>query len=205
MIIIATGIFVYYYPLMIANNRRRAIKNDLPFVIIHMAAVAGSGAPPISMFNLILTSHEYPGLEGEIKKIVNYVNLFGYNLSTALKAVAKSTPSPEFKELLVGITTSTESGGDLKSYLQGKAEETLNTYRLDRKKYVEALATYSDIYTGILIAAPLLFSITLAIINTLGGKIGGLNVQTIATVGTYAVIPLLNIAFIIFLNIVQPE
>ena len=84
-----------------------------------MGAIAGSGASPISIFNLILNSGEYKGLEGEIRKIVNYVNLFGYDLSTALKAVSLTTPSQEFKDLLTGIIASTETGGDLKSYLSG--------------------------------------------------------------------------------------
>src|SRR3989344_1483494 len=67
--------FVYIYPQMVVKNRNRAIANDLPFVIIHMAAVSGSGAQPISIFNLVLNTGEYKGLEKEIRKIVNYVNL----------------------------------------------------------------------------------------------------------------------------------
>ena len=202
---ISTFFAVYYYPLITANSIKGKIKNDLPFVIIHMAAVAGSGAQPISMFNLILSSEEYQGIKGEIKKIVNYVNLFGYDLSTALKAVASATPSKEFKELLNGIVTTIETGGSLKEYLDAKAEDALTTYRLDRKKYVETVATYSDVYTGLLIAAPLLFFVTLAIIQGIGGAIGGISANTIATVGTFLVIPLFNLGFIIFLNTIQLE
>ena len=202
---VLTCVMIYFYPSTIVGTKRKAIKNDLPFVILHMAAVAGSGAQPISIFNLVLSSGEYKGLEPEIKKIVNYVNLFGYDLSTALRAVAKTTPSPEFKELLTGITSTIETGGDLKNYLKGKAEDTLSTYKLERKKYVRSLETYSDVYTGILIAAPLLFSVTLTIINMLGGKIGPFDIKTLALVGVYGVLPLLNIGFIVFLNTIQPE
>lgn len=201
----ATGIAVYLYPSTVVSSKRRAIKNDLPFVILHMSAVAGSGAQPISIFSLVLSSGEYKGLEPEIKKIVNYVNLFGYDLSTALRAVAETTPSPEFKELLTGITTTIETGGDLKSYLTGKSEDTLSTYKLERERYAQSLETYSDVYTGILIAAPLLFSVTLAIINMMGGKIGSLDVKTIALVGVYGIIPLLNLGFLLFLNTIQPK
>lgn len=197
--------FVFMYPAMIANSRRRAIKNDLPFVVVHMAAIAGSGAQPIAMFNLVLNSKEYTGIEAEIKKIVNYVNIFGYDLSTAMRTVAITTPSKDFKELLIGLTTTIESGGSLRDYLDAKAEDTMINYKLERKKYVEALATYSDIYTGILIAAPLLFFVTLAIIQMLGGEIMGVSVETLARVGTFGVLPLLNVGFIIFLNISQPE
>lgn len=202
---VATMGAFYFYPVMQANSRRRQIKNDLPFVIIHMSAVAGSGAQPISMFNLIFRSGEYKGLEGEIKKIVNYVNLFGYDLSTALRTVALTTPSEEFRELLTGIVTTTETGGSLKEYLTSKADEAMVNYKLERRKHVESLATYSDVYTGILIAAPLLFFVTLAIINLMGGAIMGIGVGTIAQLGTYVALPLLNLGFIAFLAIAQPE
>ena len=121
LVLLITPALFYFYPYTTIGNRKKAIKNDLPFVIIHMAAIAGSGALPSSIFNLILNSGEYKGLEGEIRKIVNYVNLFGYDLSTALKAVSLTTPSPEFKDLLTGIIATTEGGGDLRAYLSGKA------------------------------------------------------------------------------------
>lgn len=202
--LMTAGIF-YVYPSAVAGSRNRMIKNDLPFVIIHMATVAGSGAKPLSMFKLIAGAGEYRGLEGEIKKILNYVNLFGYNISTALKTVAATTPSPRFRDLLNGMVATIESGGSLKSYLNSMAADAMHTYSLERKKYVQVLSTYSDIYTGILIAAPLLFIVTLAIINLLGGDIGGVSVKMIAIMGTYLAIPLLNIFFMLFLNIVQPE
>ena len=202
----AVGMFalIYFYPSMVVGSRAKAMKNDLPFVIIHMAAVAGSGAQPISMFNLVLSSSEYKGLESEIKKIVNYVNLFGYSLTTALRTVASTTPCREFRELLTGIVATVETGGDLKSYLKGKAKDALDTYKLERKKYTDTLSTYSDIYTGVFIAAPLLFLVTLAIINVIGGQLGFLDIKTLAMIGTYGVIPFLNVVYAVFLSIIQP-
>ncbi len=199
------GILFAVYPATVVSRRSHQIKNDLPFAIIHMSTIAGSGAEPMVMFKLLLNAGEYKGLESDIKRIVNYVNLFGYDLSTALKTVASTTPSKQWKDVLTGITATIESGGSLKSYLKSMADDTMNSYRLERKKYVETLATYSDIYTAILIAAPLLFIVTLAIINILGGTIGGFSVGTLAKAGTYIVIPFLNIAFILFLNIINPE
>ncbi|HLD13042.1 MAG TPA: type II secretion system F family protein [Candidatus Nanoarchaeia archaeon] len=198
-----TYAIMYNAPLLIAQGRRRAIKNDLPFVIIHMAAIAGSGAQPIAMFHLVQATGEYQGIAPEIKKVLNYVNLFGYSLTSALRAVSITTPNKEFKDLLNGITSVIESGGDIKNYLKGKAEDAFNNYQQERKKYIETLSTYSDIYIGVLLAAPLLFIVTLTIINLLGGTIGGFDVGTLAFIGTYAGIPVLNIIFILFLNIIQ--
>lgn len=202
---VVVGVIFAVYPSIVVSRRSHQIKNDLPFAIIHMSTIAGSGAEPMVMFKLLLSANEYKGLNSDVKRIVNYINLFGYDLSTALKTVASTTPSKQWKDVLTGITTTIESGGSLKSYLKSMADDTMNSYKLERKKYVETLATYSDIYTAILIAAPLLFIVTLAIINILGGNIGGFSVGTLAKAGTYIVIPFLNIAFILFLNIINPE
>src|SRR3990167_1596153 len=181
---VATAFAVYVYTLSIIATRRRKIKSDLVFATVHMAAISGSGVHPVKIFKLLLESKEYKYIESEFKKILNHINLFGYSLSTALRSVAAQTPSYELKELLNGIVATIETGGDLKKYLQDKAADTLATYRLDQKKYTDTLSTYSDVYTGILIAAPLLFLVTLAIINHLGGTIGALTVGAVANIGT---------------------
>lgn len=204
-IFVLTLVIFFYYPNIIVDNRRREIKNDLPFAILHMAAVAGSGARLIDVFAMLLQSGEYKALSGEIKRIMNYVHLFGYNLTTALKSISQITPSPDFKELLNGMISTIESGGSIKNFLKSKAEDTMNTYRLERKKYVEVLSTYSDIYTAILIAAPLLFIIVLVMINIIGSKLGGLDISFIQKLGTFVIVPALNIGFIVFMNIVQPD
>ncbi|MFH0752742.1 MAG: type II secretion system F family protein [archaeon] len=201
----ATGASIYLYPSSVVSSKQSSMKAELPFVLIHMSAVAGSGAKPIAIFQTLLTSKDYPSLAGEIKKIVNYVNVFGYDLSTSLRLVAMTTPSPEFKDLLNGMMNTISSGGDLKQFLTSISQDSLSTYQMERKKSVEVISTYSDIYTAILIAAPLLFFVTIAIIQMLGGKIGGLPVEVIATIGTYGVIPLLNIGYLIFISAVQPK
>lgn len=195
----------YFYPSSVAKEKESLIKNELPFVIVHMSAVAGSGAKPISIFSTILSTEEYPATKDEINKIVNYVNIFGYDLSTALKSVSRSAPSLLLKDLLNGIVNTIESGGDLKNFLAAAADDALNRYRLERQKYVEVIATYSDVYTALLIAAPLLFFVSLAIIQTMGGQIGGIPVQTIAIIGTYVVIPIMNVGYYFFVDIAVPQ
>lgn len=199
------SLLMFYYPSSLINQRRRKIKMDLVFAIVHMAAVAGSGAKPIKIFKLLVDSGEYRELGVELKKVINYTNLFGYNLSTALRAVSSSTPSYEFKELLNGMISTIETGGDLRTYLKDKSSDSLSAYKLDQQKHLSVLSTYSDLYTGILIAAPLLFIVTLAILEKISPELGGISISLIATVGTYLVLPLVNIGFIIFLNLTQPE
>lgn len=205
VIAVLTILVSYFYPSSVAKEKDSLIKNELPFVIVHMSSVAGSGAKPISIFSTILSTEEYPATKDEINKIVNYVNIFGYDISTALKSVSKNAPSLALKDLLNGIVNTIESGGDLKNFLAAAADDALNRYRMERQKYVEVIATYSDVYTALLIAAPLLFFVSLAIIQTMGGQIGGIPVKTIAIIGTYVAIPIMNVGYYFFVDIAVPQ
>lgn len=201
-----SSFFAFYgYPYGKIRQRARNIKTNLPFAINHMAAVASSGVPPVKMFKLIAESKEYGEISVEIEKIVEYVELFGYDFLTALKSVSATTPSEPLKEFFEGMISNIESGSELKVYMNEKSKEALLEYQLERQKFTETISTYSDIYTGILIAAPLFFVTALSLVSILGGVVAGIPIDTLIIMGTYIIIPLLNIAFIIFLQMTQPE
>ncbi|MBT4351926.1 hypothetical protein HOD20_05335 [archaeon] len=182
---------LYYYPFSLIKKRKASINTNLPFAIDHMSSVISSGVSPAVMFKLISASKEYGEVSIEMEKIYNYIDVFGYDLLTAMRAVSYTTPSADLKEFFEGFISNVETGGELKNYLSQKSSEALMNYRLKRQKYVESLATYSDIYTGVLIAAPLFFVTTFSLVSVMGGQIGGLDISTVITVGTYLVIPLL--------------
>lgn len=196
---------MYGYPFMKAQERAKSIKTNLPFAITNMAAVSSAGVPPTKMFKLIMESKEYGEFSVEIQKIVEYMELFGYDLITAIRSVNTVTPSAEMKEFFEGLVNTIESGGDMTQFLEQKAVEALESYELERKKYTETVATYSDIYTGILIAAPLFFVSALSLVSLLGGTVGNIEIKVLVVIGTYLVIPLMNIGFLVFLQISQPE
>ena len=197
--------FAYYYPKIMLDAREKKIKQELVFAIVHMSTIAGSGAHPIKIFELILNSKDYKELEEEFKKVLNYINLFGYSLSSALRVVSIDTPSPDLKEIFEGMASTIETGGDIKQYLSDKAEDSLLRFRLDQKKYVEKLAAYSEIYVGLLVAAPLLFIVTMAILEKISPMIMGFPISDIAKFGTFFLLPVVNILFILFLEATRSE
>lgn len=202
---VITGATFYGYPFNRIKERRKNIKTNLSFAISHMAAVAGSGVSPFNMFQLLAQSPEYGEVTIEIQKIVDFCNLFGYDLIVSIKTVAATCPSAELKEFLSGLVSSIDSGGELKAYLIEKSKEALTNYQLERAKFNEVISTYSDIYTGILIAAPLFFVSSLSLVGMLGGDVGGIEIKYLIGIGIYMVIPFMNIAFITFLEMSQPE
>ena len=205
-VFVATAFVFYTYPEVLANQRKTSIEANLPFALNHMAAISSSGVPPENLFKLLVKLGEYGAITDESKKIAKRVDAFGEDITSALSKVAKETPSTEFKDLLYGILSVIESGGNLQDYLNDSAQAALFNYKLKRRKYLATLSTFADIYTALLIAAPLFLVAILVIINIVpGSSIGGLTIPALMVGGVYVIIPLLNIIFLALLNYTQPE
>ncbi len=193
------------YPFQLLESKQRNIETNMPFAINHMAAVAESGVPPYIMFKLLANAKEYGEISNEAKKIVRNIDVFGMDVTRAIKEVANRTPSELFRRFLYGMVSSIETGGDLNLYLKTSAQEALLDYRLKREKYLSALSTYADFYTAILIAAPLFFISILSVMSLIGGKVMGMEIPSAMKIGVYVFIPILNMLFLSFLQLTQPE
>lgn len=192
------------YPFQLLNSKRNNIEGNMPFAINHMAAISASGVPPFVMFKLLTSIPEYGEVSNEAKRIVRNVDTFGMDVVSAMRNVAERSPSAEFKQFIYGIISTIETGGDLKKYLENSAKEALFTYRLKREKYLQTLSTYADFYTAVLIAAPLFFVSVLSVMSLVGGQVFGLSIPSAMRIGVYALIPLMNIVFIMFIHYTQP-
>ncbi|MFW6231383.1 MAG: type II secretion system F family protein, partial [Nanoarchaeota archaeon] len=201
----ATFLGFYLYPQYKMKERSRNINSNLPFAIDHMAAVTGAGVAPNKMFQLISESKEYGQVSVEIEKIVEYIELFGYDLMSAVGKVSSVCPSKRMKEFLGGFISTIESGGELKEYLRESANDAMLHYRLERQKFTDQISTFSDIYTGLMVASPLFFVAALSMVSILGGTVGNIDVNTLMIMGTYVFIPLLNVIFIVFMEMTQPS
>ena len=199
---LATFGLLYIYPSTQAASSSGKIKGELPFVVMHMSSIAGSGVEPSRIFRILALSSEYPAVSKEMKKIVNYVNLYGYDLVNALRNVAKTTSNEKLSELFNGISTNIIGGGSLRDYLNKRSEDMLLDYKLDRKKYSNIAETSMDIYIGIMVAAPLIFMVMLIVMNVTGIGLG-ISIQLLSYL-IIAGIALINIGFLIFLQVRQP-
>lgn len=202
---IAAGLLIfgsmYLYPAQKAKSRKKSIESNLPFALNHLGAIATSGISPTAMFELLNTFEEYGGISNEAGEISRRVNVFGEDLTTALRDVAERSPSDDWSEVLYGIISTVETGGSLKSYLQEKADEAIFEYNMEKEKEIERLSTYASFYTAILIAAPVFLVVTLAVMNLLGGQIAGFAIRDLMWMGVHVAIPVINSLFVIFLAI----
>jgi flagellar protein FlaJ len=173
----------------------------MPFVTLHMSAIAGSGIIPIDMFKIIAESKDYPKTIKEIIRLINQINVYGYDLLSGLRNSAKISPSKKLSELFSGMATTLGSGGNLTNYLKDRAERFLFDYTLLRQRYNKLNETFMNIYISVVIAAPMILMLMLIMIG-MTGFASGWGVETMSIIVILIVI-IINFLFMAFLQIKQ--
>lgn len=200
-----TFVLLYVYPQQKTKNIEKKIEIDLPFALSHMSAIASSGVPPEYMFELLVGFEEYGAISDQARLVVRNIKKFGMSSVASLKNVAKRTPSKDFSEVLAGMASTIEKGGNLTRQLKEMSDRALFNYRIKREEYMHTLSMYADIYTALLVAAPLMMLAVLAILNILGGLVFGLTIEQMIMLITFVVLPAMNIVFLLFVHLTYPS
>ena len=198
-------VFFYVYPVQKASNIRNSIDNNMPFALSHMSAITSAGIPPEFMFELIMGFSEYGELSGQAGQIVRNIKTFGMSSVDSLRNVEDSTPSPDFKQVLSGIRSTIEKGGNLTKYLEEMSDRAFFDYRIKRESYLKTLSTYSDVYTAVMITAPLMMLIVLGTMSAIGADVMGLAIEDVLFLITWLILPAMNVIFLAFLHVTFPQ
>ncbi|MFH1608353.1 MAG: type II secretion system F family protein [archaeon] len=198
-----TFLFMYFYPSMEKKSIGNRINFELPFATIHMSAISGSMIDPSKIFSIIISTKEYPNISKEFTKLMNEINVYGYDLVSALRNVAINSPSSKLADLFNGIATTVTSGGDLQGFFEERAQSLLFEHRLDMEKSTKSAETFMDIYISVVIAAPMILMLLLMMM-----KISGLGIAlstSAITLIMVAGVVFVNIIFLTFLQLRQPS
>lgn len=195
---LSTFFFMYLYPGLEKKSAEVRINRELPFATIHMSAISGSMVEPSKIFNIIIMTKEYPYLRKEFIKLINEINIYGYDLATALRNVAFNNPSPRLADLLNGLATTINSGGDLPEFFEKRAQSLLFEHRIEREKDTKIAESFMDIYISVVIAAPMILMLLLMMMS-----ISGLSWLSPAMVTLIMVlgVSIVNIIFLTFLHL----
>ncbi len=200
---IGTFLVMYFYPSLERKTSENQIDQELPFAVIHMSAISSSMLEPSKIFNIIISTKEYPSLEKEFTKLINEINIYGYDFVTALRSIALNNPSKKLADLFNSLATTITSGGDLSEFFEKRAQSLLFEYRLEREKHTKASETFMDIYISVVIAAPMILMLLLMMM-----KISGLGISLSSGMITLVMVlgvSLINVVFITFLHLKQPK
>lgn len=201
-----TIIGFYVYPIYRADNLRRTLDDGLPFTTGYMEILAGAGVPPYRIFRSLAQVDAPLAVSREARAITRDVELFGFDVISALEAASKRSPSEKFKELLEGFIATTHSGGKLANYLRARSHQYMKLNRIALRKFSDNLGVLSEFYVTMLVAGPLILVVMLGVMAMLGGNWSGLfNSHLMLYLLTYLGIPVGSIIFLIILDAVSPR
>jgi flagellar protein FlaJ len=142
----------------------------------------------------------------EAKNIVRDVELFGFDIITAMDTASKRTPSEKFRDLLEGFIATMHSGGDLSKYLSERSKQYMRLKRIALKRLADSLGVLAEFYVVMLVAGPLILVVMLAVMAMLGGGMPGLmNPRLLLYLLTYLGLPLGSMVFLIMLDMISPK
>jgi len=200
-----TVIIFYSYPAYRADKLKRRLEDELPFATGYMAILAGSGIPPDRIFRSLARIDSSMAISKIARVVVRDVELFGYDILTALERVSARTPSEKFKQLLEGLIATIHSGGNLMSYLMSRANQYMKLKHISLRKFADTLSVLAEFYVTFLVAGPLLLVVMLAVMAMLGGgEFGFLDPRLMLYLIAYIGIPVGSAIFLIILDAISP-
>lgn len=204
LIVFMIFVLFYIYPSQAASSRKKSIDNALHFATIYMTTLAGTGAPPQVLFRILGSFDEFGEIAVVARKITRDVEMFGMDIAEALARSADKVPSESFRELLWGIKSTVTSGGDLKKFLEEKAEGFKNQYKRQLEEFTKVLSIFMEIYITVVIVGTVFVIVMTTIMSIIGGG-GGSEMQFIQIMLVAVGLPFASIVFVILIKSISPS
>jgi flagellar protein FlaJ len=185
-------------PYLRSRSRKRRINLVMPDGVAYMHALGVSGMNEMEIFQAISEAEDsYGEFAKETRRITYKTRHLNYDFRTAVREVAETSPSDEYRQFLYGFLSTLGAGGSVVNYLENQKEKKQN----EREQRMEGITDYIQVlgqgYTvGVLL--PMLLVIVLIIGVLIGQPNDALLLMTI-----YLLIPIINIAFGIMVSSIQ--
>lgn len=200
-----TIIGFYSYPSYCADNLRRSLEDDLTFTAGYMSILASAGVPPDYIWRSLAQIESSQAISKVAKNVVRDVELFGFDVISALETTSKETPSERFKELVEGFISIVHSGGNLVKYLRNRSQQYMKFKQINLKRFSDNLSVLSEFYVTLMVAGSLIFVVMLSVMSMLGGGVGFLDSRLLLQLLTYLGLPIGSIIFLIIIDIISPK
>jgi flagellar protein FlaJ len=192
--------FLMFYPGMIAKNRAYKIDLALPRVIGFMYAMSRSGAGVVEIFKELSTRYDAGELRNEARIFMRDVEYLGHDPLTAVRDLARATPSKRLKEFLEILAPIAETGGNIIAYFASKWSEYQEDAKADQGEFITTLELYSELFITLVMLMPLLMLLVFALLGPLAGYS-----DTWLYLIAYIMIPIMAAAFMVLMSVTLPE
>jgi flagellar protein FlaJ len=196
-----TYVVFLVYPSIHAGERRRNIDATLPYAINYITAMSTAGITPAEVFKLLAESPIYGESSVEARYIVREIEIFGKDLTDAIRIVSSLTPSDRMKEFLQGAVAAISAGTNLTDYYRNKAAQYTLENRQQQKIFLETLGLIAESYVTALVAGTLFLIILQSIMSIISGEVSPMFLFVVI----YLIVPFGSIMFVILISSMTPE
>ncbi len=196
-----TYVVFLVYPSIHAGERRRNIDATLPYAINYITAMSTAGITPAEVFKLLAESPIYGESSVEARYIVREIEIFGKDLTDAIRVVSSLTPSDRMKEFLQGAVAAISAGTNLTDYFRTKAAQYTIENRQQQKVFLETLGLIAESYVTALVAGTLFLIILQSIMSIISGEVSPMFLFVVI----YLIVPFGSIMFVILISSMTPE
>jgi archaellum biogenesis protein FlaJ (TadC family) len=121
-----------------------------------------------------------------------------------METLAKTTVSNDLRKFLSELKATLESGGDLTLYMIKRAEQAEFEYGIRIDEANKRAELFGDIYTAVVIAAPLFIFSAVMLIALFGGTFA-VDLKSYLNLGIFALIPGVNLIFLVLMEVLSPS
>jgi len=205
--VLSQGIFGFMmmYPNFNIKSRATKISAELPYYIGYMATLAASGLGLEGVFKAISREESKEELVKDAKLIARNLEVLGMDIITALKDLIQRTPPGGYNELLEGLVSTVESGGDMREYFSATGKVQMEEKKLLLKKMTSSLGIVAEMYTILMIVFPLLAVIMLSIMAIMVPTLGGFDLITLMKLLTFGAVPMFGIMMLVMMDSMVPK
>ena len=208
LLVAFVGIFLYNYPLVLANKRKAEIDASIPYLLPYLK-ILSKELNLSKIINIIDDFLVYKEVKFEFEKIKYYSDFLGYDIQSSIREAMQSCPSRELSDIMNDLVTISNSGGNIHNYLERKLENLDKEIDALEKKTIDTLLIFSQVYVVLLLISPLFFAIMTSILNlikfstgTSGGS-GG-NDSVFMIIGMLFVLPFVYFGFMMLIYYSKP-
>ncbi len=134
------------YPSLRADDRRRKVDSELPFLASYLSAMAVAGIDIMRALERIASLRVFDGVRREAQLILRDVRLLGRNPLDAIESNAVDHPSSYYRDFMLGYSASVKIGGNVIGYLEAKTSDIFRSRIEDLRIMSERLALYTELY-----------------------------------------------------------
>ena len=187
------------YPLQRRRSFKAKLENQLPYSFGILGVLSAAGINIERMFERIAVSDSNPILANLARRFIRNIKIFGLDTESALREVARHSPSASFAKMLDSIAVAFKTSGSVHELIMFESTRLLAEKSDKLKKKIGDLAIMAELYITLVVVGPIIFIVMLSILQLLPYS-GSLPSIPIINALVFVGIPVISIGFVLMLD-----